>query len=353
MASQKSEKIYRLIRDDVEALLPNTRLMSIRVMMRKYEASQLLVDRALARLVDDELIRRRDDGYYVEHANSSEGTSVGLVLIDWPSMVFAEFAEQLQRKAAQHNIRIVRLAYPPFQSFRHVRIPGGLKALLILPAAALSIDDVLFLNNLPVPSLILQHIFYEFQLNFIGPDPYKGGMLAAAYLLRRGHRKMGLLYSQLPSNTIIQQRARGFIDTVRMFGAKVEILDLKMRKGDAASDRAFPFLTNYLEECRPDFTALYTLCDTSAKTAICVLTKAGYRVPEDISVIGGEGLNDSALFVPALTTVGVDTDKYMETIVNSVEQLIEDPSTQVQKIIPPQIIERNSVASIANEKVKI
>ena len=99
-----------------------------------------------------------------------------------------------------------------------------------------------------------------------------------------------------------------------------------------------------------DFTALPTLCDCSAKTAICALAAAGYQTPDDISVIGTEGLNASQYFLPPLTCVGVDLAHYMDTILDAVEELIRNPEQQIQLIEPQKIFVRSSVKTISPQK---
>ena len=100
---------------------------------------------------------------------------------------------------------------------------------------------------------------------------------------------------------------------------------------------------------KPDFTALAALCDCTAKTAICAFAAAGYRTPEDISVIGTEGLNASQYFLPPLTCVGVDLAHYMDTVLDAVEELIRNPEQQIRITEPQKIFERESVKTITRK----
>ena len=100
---------------------------------------------------------------------------------------------------------------------------------------------------------------------------------------------------------------------------------------------------------KPGAAALAALCDCTAKTAICAFAAAGYRTPDDISVIGTEGLNASQYFLPPLTCVGVDLAHYMDTVLDAVEELIRNPEQQIRITEPQKIFERESVKTITRK----
>ena len=60
---------------------------------------------------------------------------------------------------------------------------------------------------------------------------------------------------------------------------------------------------NSLLARRADFTALFAMSDVIAFGAIRALVSAGFRVPEDVSVIGFDGISMSRYCVPVMTTI--------------------------------------------------
>ena len=60
---------------------------------------------------------------------------------------------------------------------------------------------------------------------------------------------------------------------------------------------------NSLLARRAEFTALFAMSDVIAFGAIRALVSAGFRVPEDISVIGFDGISMSRYCVPVMTTI--------------------------------------------------
>lgn len=72
------------------------------------------------------------------------------------------------------------------------------------------------------------------------------------------------------------------------------------------------------------FTALYAAADVMAIGAIRALREAGLRVPEDVSVVGFDGLDIGSYLVPQLTTVVQPVrelaDRSMELLLQQIEQ---------------------------------
>ena len=349
MASEKSEQLYRQMKRDIAGMPPDTRLQSIRALMRSYSVSQLLIDRTLGRLRDEGLLRKRSDGLYTYLCEEADTQAIALITSNWPSTVRMEQQECLKRRAARRNLRILPFTHSFRASFRSIRQQENLKAILISPPSPLNTEDIEQIQNSRIPILIINHQYGELNLNFVSASYFEGGMLAAEYLIRNGHRKLALLFSQ-PHNWCMNQRAAGFLKTAELLGAKVRLLDAAVQNGENADEKVYPFLINFLKHEKPDFTALSTLCDCSAKTAICALAAAGYQTPDDISVIGTEGLNASQYFLPPLTCVGVDLAHYMDTILDAVEELIRNPEQQIQLIEPQKIFVRSSVKTISPQK---
>lgn len=346
MASVKSEQIYLRMKRDISGMAPDTRLQSIRALMRLYNVSQLLIDRTLGRLQDEGLLRRRSDGLYTYLPEDADSQAFALITSNWPSIVRMEQQECLKRRAALRGIRIVPFSHPFRSSFRSIGEQENLKAILISPPSPLTAEDISQIQNSRIPILIINHLYGEMKLNFVSPSYYEGGMLAAEYLIRKGHRRLGLLFSQ-PHSWCMNQRAEGFLKTAGLLGAEVRILDAQVQNGEAADEKVYPFLMNFLEREHPDFTALAALCDCTAKSAICAFAASGWRTPDDISVIGLEGLNASLYFLPPLTSVGVELVHYMDTILDAAEELIRNPDRQIQITEPQTIFERASVKTVS------
>ncbi len=103
------------------------------------------------------------------------------------------------------------------------------------------------------------------------------------------------------------------------------------------------FMTQFLAlKDRP--TAMILLNDSVAYSAIPVASRAGLKVPRDLSIIGYDDLEESSYFEPALTTFNCHNREIVDSLIELVLDRIENPSAPVYRtnITKPQLIIRES-----------
>ena len=80
---------------------------------------------------------------------------------------------------------------------------------------------------------------------------------------------------------------------------------------------------NSLLARRAEFTALFAMSDVIAFGAIRALVSAGFRVPQDVSVIGFDGITMSRYCVPVMTTIVQPSEQIalqsIELLINQIE----------------------------------
>ena len=72
----------------------------------------------------------------------------------------------------------------------------------------------------------------------------------------------------------------------------------------------------------------------------------GYSVPEDISVIGYDGIESSRYTIPRLTTIRQDIDQMSKKGVKDIIRRINYPESGINELIGFQMIEGESVAHL-------
>ncbi len=95
-----------------------------------------------------------------------------------------------------------------------------------------------------------------------------------------------------------------------------------------------------------DFTAIFAISDVMAIGAIRALWEAGKRVPEDVSIIGLDGLALGKYLIPQLSTVRQD---FRTIALRSVEILldaIEDGLSARHETVPFEVQRRESIRSL-------
>lgn len=93
--------------------------------------------------------------------------------------------------------------------------------------------------------------------------------------------------------------------------------------------------------------AIVTSNDYIALNIMSVAIDLGYKIPEDISITGFDGLGIRDLFTPKLTTVAQDFLTMGQTSVSLLDQIVKNPHRKTENIeIPTKLVQGNSVKDL-------
>lgn len=90
------------------------------------------------------------------------------------------------------------------------------------------------------------------------------------------------------------------------------------------------------------YTAIFCMADVMAMGAIRALSDHNLRVPEDISVVGFDGLPITEFIVPRLSTVRQSVELLAQHSTELLRRNVEGHSTSVHEVIPAQLLWRES-----------
>jgi len=90
-------------------------------------------------------------------------------------------------------------------------------------------------------------------------------------------------------------------------------------------------------------TALFCECDYIAISVIKSLHELGIRVPDDVSIIGFDNIQEAMVITPELTTIHVEKERIAEVAVKTLIDIIEnDDPISMKTWIDTRLISRNS-----------
>jgi len=180
-------------------------------------------------------------------------------------------------------------------------------------------------------------------LSSVSSDDRLSGRMAIDHLVSLGHRKFAVIGGDLHSD-IVTLRYKGCMDAFQRHGIHfTPELDYEAARFSFAD--GYRAAKNLLKKGR-DFTALFCMSDVMAIGAIRALRDAGKRVPEDVSVMGLDGLVIGEYTVPKLATVCQDIDALVETSVELLLNHIENKAPAQHRIIPVCLEWRESARHI-------
>lgn len=195
-----------------------------------------------------------------------------------------------------------------------------------------------------IPCVLADRLVRGLNTSSVITNNFKGGMLAADYLLKQGHKKIGIIGSKL---TIMNLRNRysGFKNVLTKHGLKEEFF-IEFPIGPKYFREDFVKHRNLLISKKA--TAVFCISDVFAIDLIEYLKTEGISVPKDLSVIGFDNISLTKLVEPQLTTIAQEIRKIgvlsAEILINNIESKKE--KMIVKKVLEPKLIIRNSVRSL-------
>lgn len=162
-------------------------------------------------------------------------------------------------------------------------------------------------------------------------DDFAVGRMAAEYFLARGHRNFG--YLREPWSHFALEREEGFLKRLRKAGVPKPQTWILHEFDPAAIDADLLPM------------ALFAMSDDSAVRAIGKLQSAGYRVPEDVAVLGVDDDDLADVVSPVgLSSIRLAAGRIGFAACELLEQMINrgERDTGVYRFAPVEVIERRS-----------
>jgi DNA-binding LacI/PurR family transcriptional regulator len=186
-------------------------------------------------------------------------------------------------------------------------------------------------------------------IDHVSVDNFAAARLATEHLIARGHRRLAFVTAS--GQTMSRSdKITGFRAAAEQSGLPVEarVIDGKALSGYGDSEMADVGRQHALDIARDPRrpTGIVAVNDMLALGLMAGFREAGLSVPQDVSIVGIDGLFLSSLVYPALTTVQLPVAPMAKTIVERLIGRLADPTIVPKEFIfQPQLIERDSVAS--------
>ena len=170
------------------------------------------------------------------------------------------------------------------------------------------------------------------------------------YIIELGHKRIGYIGDGIECNRDVmvnEHRYNSFMEEMEKHGLEVDknqIIGVK-----PYLEEAYEMIVEHLETRGLDELATAYICinDNTAIAAIRAINDKGYKVPEDISVVGFDDIEVSKFLNPSLTTVRVDQLALGQM---AVKMLIEKITTKreysVKLNLPSELVLRESCKTI-------
>ena len=269
---------------------------------------------------------------------------VGLVIADNANPFFARVVKGVESSLQQQGYGLI-LCNTNEDAVREkssvdVLIGQGVDGIIITPTQSRD-EDIAFLLSKKTPFVLLGRHFSNTRVPCVISADKEGAGQAVDHLLRLGHRR--ILFLNAPQHiSSAQERLDGYRSAHAANGVAVDpaLVRTCEPKMDSASNELSSVLLEGVE-----FSAVFTFCDLMMLGVIRLLRERGFRVPEQVSLVGYDDIDFVSLLTPPLTTVFQDTHRLGEESVSLLLRMIAgQPLPAVTRIVPTRLVVRASTA---------
>ena len=179
-------------------------------------------------------------------------------------------------------------------------------------------------------------------LSSFSTDDWKAARRAVQYLLDHHHTKIGVIGGSTELSQTSNRRVEACFSLLKDNNISFDVK--KQYIGTRYSFEEGYRGAKVLLKQFPELTAIFALSDTIAIGAMRALADSGKRVPEDISIIGYDGIKHGQYAVPRIATIRQDIDILAKRGVEDLLLRIHCKYEPVHELIPFTFVEGESVS---------
>ncbi len=190
-----------------------------------------------------------------------------------------------------------------------------------------------------VVAVLAQYIDHP-QVDVVYTDDQKGTEDAVRLLIEKGHHRIGYI-GVMDKAGVGTRRGKGYMRALESAGIPID--PALIQEGDFSAESGRFAMRKLLELPNPP-TAVFACNDLMALGAIDAALNMGWRVPEDVAVMGFDNIPEGKLIRPYLTTVAQKPLEIGKNLIQVVLDRIEGKMNGTRCIIevPYEIVERHS-----------
>jgi LacI family transcriptional regulator len=185
------------------------------------------------------------------------------------------------------------------------------------------------------------------ELHIVVIDNYMGGRTATEHLLEQGYRHIGHISGPLDWWEARQRKA-SWQDT--LFEAGIQVAEHHWESGNWSSTSGEQAIRRLLDRY-PEMDAVFVGNDQMALGVLQVMCQKRLQVPQDVAIVGFDGIPEAAYYCPPLTTVCQDQQKLGCIAVRELVHVIEarqqgkaEVEPQTISLEPELIVRESSIA---------
>lgn len=168
---------------------------------------------------------------------------------------------------------------------------------------------------------------------------------ATEYLIQKGHRDIAIISAEEKDSSVGRLRMEGYLKAMQKYGIETNP-GLICRVSDEMEHYSMEGgydTTKKLLLSGEKFSAIYATSDIMAVGVYRALFEAGIRIPEDVSVLGFDGIELGDYIQPKLTTLEQPVEKLAIATIELLQNLMDGKCENQTLMFEGNLIEKESV----------
>ena len=214
---------------------------------------------------------------------------------------------------------------------------------VVIACADFEEPEVQEVVNGAIPSVTIDYIFNN--CTSVSSDNVKGMRELVQYVYKMGHRKIAYIHGESNSE-VTKERLASFYMTLEELD--VDVPDEYVKSSEYLNAVKAEKLTNELLNMTDAPTCIFYPDDLSYSGGFNAIKSRGLKVPDDISMVGYDGIKLSQILNPKLTTVEQQSRKIGMLAARELIACIENPKTALVKrvVVDGRLLEGETVKDI-------
>ncbi|MCD6220359.1 GntR family transcriptional regulator [Candidatus Calescamantes bacterium] len=362
MANKAAQPVYKKVEEDIlrkiekGELIPDQVLPSEGELSKKYGIGRSSVRVALKNLKDKGLIYSLPGkGSFVKGKGWKNTKRIAFIV---PGLENSDFDiyRGIEDTLEKEGYTLViynsqRSIERENKNIRHL-LEGNEAGAIIFPNwGRINAEAIFELKRANYPFVLIDRYFLGLETDYVVTDNKKGGYLATEYLIKFGHRRIGIICGI--ECTAVEDRFEGYQSALRDYRI---LLDLSLVKKVPQNDKYLkeePSNGGYEEAkelLKEKPTAIFATNDFLARSTLKAIKEEGLSVPEDISVVGFDNQKFSEYL--GLTTIAQPFYEMGEKAAQILLKKLKGEKEINKIFLEPKLVIRESCKSIKEEEVE-
>lgn len=263
---------------------------------------------------------------------------IGVIIPDISHPFFGEIVNQIEYHAYKNQYKIL-LCNSQLNKQKESEYINMLKASqvdgIIMGSHTLDIEEYTSIN---LPLVTLDRQVSE-SIPYVSSDHYKGGMLATKLLLKKGCKKVAHISGNLQLHLLAKARYDGFMDVVKAQDIPHVVVETDLNGFDY---KEYEQIVADLFAEHPDLDGVFASSDIIAAQVLKECKRLGKKVPNDVKVVGFDGIQLGNYITPELTTIRQPIKDIATTAVKLIVDQINGNEVPRENILPVKLWEKES-----------